>query len=64
MPGVAFNFKRPPGMSKLQWVKLASMAMQTVKSVTPVRTGQLRDGWEPVAVTQRSLTLRNDVPYA
>ena len=61
---VTFKYKRPPGMSRVQWIRLASLAMHAVKKDTPVDTGHLRASWSPVSVTQRQLILRNDAPYA
>lgn len=48
---------------KKTYASTANYALSTIRKLSPVRTGRLRDGWE---INRESDTLRviNEVPYA
>lgn len=43
--------------------QLSKLLRDTLRSVTPVRTGKLRRGWRVINYNSRSITVQNDVEY-
>jgi hypothetical protein len=59
-----FPIERPEGLTDEQWYALANRALSYIKSVTPVKTGKLRKGWQLGDLGPDGFTLQNDVDYA
>ena len=54
---------RPDGLSNEEWADLCETLGVYAREVTPVRTGELRDGWE-TKITRNEVTIKNSVDYA
>ena len=59
-----YELARPEGLTDVQWNSYVKRAMKTLRALTPVKTGQLRDGWAIGDQTQDGVTFVNEVPYA
>ena len=49
---------------KTTYKNTATYALSTVRSITPIRTGRMRDGWEIQNDLSETMRISNPVPYA
>ena len=49
---------------KKTYISTSNYALSTVRSITPVRTGRMRDGWEIQNDLSTTMRIINQVPYA
>lgn len=60
----SYELARPEGITDAQWDGYVKRAMRTLRALTPVKTGNLRDGWELGDQSSDSAVFVNEVPYA
>ena len=61
---INLDFPRPKGMTDAQWAEYSKKMISVLRSVTPVKTGRLRAGWELTELFPHEATITNSVPYA